>query len=137
MMKKLKRIILIDDDEATNYLHRMIIEKADCAEEIVVFTEAIKALDYLKSSTDGEHPSPSMILLDINMPVMNGWEFLDEYNNLPDEMKADVIVFMLSTSLNPVDRQKALEYNGVEGFKSKPLTSGMLMKIIEDHFVID
>jgi len=125
-MKKIDCIMLIDDDEATNFHHQLIIEDNDCCKELVVFEYAEEALQYLK---DGNKTTPTVIFLDINMPRMNGWEFLEEYKKLEEHQKSEII--MLTTSLNESDRERAAHINEISAFKHKPLMEEMLEKIMK------
>lgn len=134
MATQLNTIVLIDDDEATNFIHRRIIKLSGCTEKIVVFQDAKKALSYLKTSENGSFPAPDLIFLDINMPGMNGWEFMQVYAELPEEQRGKVVVMMLTTSLNPDDRMKAESIADITGFLSKPLTKEVLMGIVEERF---
>ena len=134
MSQKLNCIVLIDDDEPTNFLHQLVIQRHNCAERVVVFQDAQLALQSLAEETDGTFLQPDLILLDINMPGMNGWEFLAAYEKLPETQRAHIVVMMLTTSLNPDDRQKADSITGVTGFLSKPLTKKLLQEILEQHF---
>ena len=134
MKKKLNCVLLIDDDKATNFLHEMVLRDMDCANEIVAVESAMDALDYLKSNIDGKHPQPDLIFLDINMPAMNGWEFIAEYEKLDAKEKGRFVLMMLTTSLNPDDRDNANNLPLVAGFLSKPLTPEMVQDVLEQHF---
>ena len=133
MKKKLNCIMLIDDEPTTNFYNTLVIEDAHCTEHIQVCESGPEALDYLKKPQAGGYCNPAIVFLDINMPEMSGWEFLDLYDKLPPEQKAQVIIVMLTTSLNPDDQVKAKE-RGVEKFTSKPLTTAILMDIIKRKF---
>lgn len=139
--KKLNCILLIDDDPATNFLHKMIIEQAQIAHEIKIVYNGREAMDYLLRSTDGdaadplESPEPDLIFLDINMPVMDGWEFLDAYEaHFPTGLGA-VVICMLSTAL-PRNVEDKLERQKIEisNFIEKPLRRNMLFEIMENYF---
>ena len=135
MKKKLQTVLLVDDNEADNFLHRLIIEEAGIAQRIVVKYDGQQALDYLNTPPEeGGYPAPQLIFLDINMPRMNGWEFLQAYDLLPEERKGEVIVVMLTTSLHSDDSRRAVESPWVRDFLNKPLTEESLMKIMEKHF---
>lgn len=134
MKKKLNCILLIDDDEATNYIHKIVINKADCAEQVVAMQSGYDALDYLTKMKDGIYPQPDVIFLDINMPAMDGWEFLEEYEKLEDGQKGHIVVVMLTTSLNPDDEKKAKSLGKVNGFKNKPLSVEMVEDVVKEHF---
>jgi len=139
MSQKLNCIMLIDDDEPTNFLSNMIIEETGCTEHIQIEDSGKKAIDYLVNSMTPVHPRkdqpwPDMILLDINMPAMNGWEFLLKYNKLEKKHMHKVVMVMLTTSLDPHDEVKAKNIAGVTDFKHKPLTEEMLTEILQKHF---
>ena len=130
-MKKISCILLVDDDEPTNFIHQMAIEEADCCSTLNTVTNGLEALDYFK---DSDNTTPEVVFLDINMPRMNGWQFLDEYKKLDEEKKARIVIVMLTTSLNPADLKRAKEIKEISDFRNKPLTVGMLEEIIEHHF---
>jgi CheY-like chemotaxis protein len=138
MKRKLDCILLIDDDEPTNFLNKMIIEETGCVKEVKVTQSAREALDYLsgkqQTAVDGKPPMPELILLDINMPAMDGWEFLERYDKLSPEQKASIIVVMLTTSFNPEDELKASRINYISSFRNKPLTQEIILGILEKHF---
>lgn len=134
MSNKLNCILLIDDDEATNFVHRMVIKKAGCAEEVVAVPSGQAALEYLTSEKNGQMPKPDLIFLDINMPAMNGWEFLKEYEKLEEAQKGQVVVVMLTTSLNPDDRRNAESIEAISSFENKPLTFEILQTIVDQYF---
>jgi CheY-like chemotaxis protein len=138
MEHKLKCILVIDDDEPTNFFTRMIIEESNCTDNIKVVEGGQAALDYLTKSMESgsdanEYPYPDLILLDINMPAMNGWEFLEEYKKLGHNGKSSKTI-MLTTSLFPEDKTKAAEMAEVSGFENKPLTNEKLDNIVRLHF---
>ncbi len=130
-MKQLNCILLIDDDEPTNFLNKLTLEQAGCATHIRVAPGGQAALDYLRAD---EYPRPDLIFLDINMPAMDGWEFLAQYRSLPEEKKADTIVIMLTTSLNPDDEKRILAIPEVSGFEHKPLNQVRLGKLLNKYF---
>lgn len=136
MTKKINCILLIDDDESTNFINGKIIERSKCCEKIVSIQNASDALVFLKTKTDGQFPCPDLVFLDINMPGMNGWEFLEEYKNLSPEQKGNIIIVMLSTSCNPEDANKAKFIQEVSEFKSKPLTAELLREILTTYFPV-
>lgn len=130
-------ILLIDDDTPTNFLHSMIIKRAGIDTRVQTHTSAIDALAYLTSTGPYEGTQmiqPGIIFLDINMPAMNGWEFLDEYAKLGDNQKAKMTIIMLTTSLNPSDRERAEGYAEVINYLNKPLILANLQALVAQHF---
>jgi CheY-like chemotaxis protein len=133
-MRKINCTLLVDDDQITNFINRRLINKLDLAEKVATVTNGEEALEYVKDYCMlNNECCPDLILLDINMPVMNGLEFLKEYNNLEFENKRKVLVVMLSTSNNPKDLEKVQGFN-VDDFISKPLTEEKLLTVIDKHF---
>lgn len=134
MNKKVDAILLVDDEESTNFLNKRIILKSGVTDTIYVKTNGQEALNFLVKSNWEEIPKPELIMLDINMPIMNGWEFLDEYKYLPVNKQVTAIVMMLTTSINPADIVRAKDSRLVNEFKSKPLTLATLNDIMEKYF---
>lgn len=131
--------MLIDDDEPTNFLSSMIIEEANCAEHIQIEDSGDRAINYLANSKKSgynskQYPWPGLIFLDINMPAMNGWEFLDKYKELEKDHQYNVVIVMLTTSLNPNDKTKATDIPFLTDFKHKPLTKEILDEIMDKYF---
>ena len=129
MNKRLNCIMLIDDDEDDNYFHQIILRKMDIAHRIVVAESGLEALDYLAKEN-----APDIMFLDINMPGMDGWDFLEEYKKLNARQKTPVIIIMLTTSISPADKEKAEKLPEITTFQSKPMTPEMLNDILERHF---
>lgn len=136
MKTKLNCVLLVDDDEPTNFFNRMVLEDIDCVKTIRTADSGQNALDYLEhaGNSNSDHSSPDLIFLDINMPAMNGWEFLERYSNLDKQHKANVVIVMLTTSLNPDDCAKANTIPDVSGFETKPLTPEKLQSILKKYF---
>ncbi len=139
MKIKLNCILIIDDDEPTNFISRMLIDEYDCAENIEIVQSGAEALRYLakcEQANPGNNFNlcPDLILLDINMPAMNGWEFLEQYEKLDKTIKDNIVIEMLTTSINPDDRLKAENIKAVAGFETKPLTTEKIDSIIKQHF---
>ena len=131
--------MLVDDDEPTNFLNRITVEELNCVKHVQVIPGAREALDYLHCTTqpvplNEKCPKPEIIFLDINMPAMDGWEFLQKYEEMPEAHKNSVIVIMLTTSFNPEDQLKARNIPSVKEFRNKPLTPAMLQDILKRYF---
>lgn len=136
-MKKINCILLVDDNPADNEFHTITLKKADVCSYIKVATDGEQALAYLlKSGEEGQSelfPKPDIIYLDINMPRMNGFEFLLEYKKLSEDLKSRVVIIMLTTSLNPDDHEKAKSFE-VHEFENKPLTAEIVRQTIDKYF---
>jgi len=132
-------ILLIDDDEPTNFLNRMTVEQSGCTRHVAVAQSGQEALDFLMgqrpASGDRAHcPHPDLIFLDINMPAMDGWEFMEKYKGLPKEQKASIVLIMLTTSLNPDDEKKTRHIPEIAGFENKPLKEPQLRRLLKKYF---
>lgn len=135
MKRKLKSILLIDDREDCNYMHKMVIDDMDCAESIEIAYNGKQAIDFLKENAEKALSQPEIIFLDLNMPVMDGWEFLEEYHKIKKEIKNDPILVMLTTSLNPKDQERAAQNKDVKEYVTKFLDEESLSKIIKKYFI--
>jgi len=137
-MKKINCILLVDDNPADNYYNRFIINELDVCNHIQIAVNGLEALEYLRKTADqhqtGSFPKPDIIFLDINMPRMSGFEFLEEYKKLDQELKSTIIIAMLVTSSNPDDRVKALQIREVKEYLYKPLTSEAIYKLLDNYF---
>lgn len=137
MEKKLNSVLLIDDNPATNLIHKKVISKLDCANNIYVCTGGEQALDLLTEKENGLNDSyvqPQLVFLDINMPGMSGWDFIEEYEQLPEFQQGGIVIMMLTTSINPDDQAKAGDFKCISGFLNKPLSSDMLSNVLQEHF---
>lgn len=130
-MKPLERILLVDDDTVTNMMHRRVIERSGQARVIDVATDGQEALDILKADLEVGRPLPELIFLDINMPGMGGFEFLEYYAKLQIDPDAQLIIVMLSTSLLEADHARAEADPNVHSFCDKPLRLQKLIELIE------
>jgi CheY-like chemotaxis protein len=122
MANNVNTVFLIDDDEATNYFNLIMIESSKIAGEIFVYDSGTMALDTLQDMLKHEKQLPELIFLDINMPVMNGWQFLEEIKALGSKITSKVRVVMLSASDSPQDVSRSQQYAFVKAYLSKPLT---------------
>ncbi len=126
--------MLVDDNANDNFFHERVINRSHTADLVVAKQTGEAALEYLKATMANQKLHPELILLDINMPGMNGWEFLEAYEKLAAAQKSKAIVVMLTTSENPDDQKKTKAMNIATSFKTKPLTTEMLQEIMAIHF---
>jgi CheY-like chemotaxis protein len=132
-MQKIKSVLLVDDDNINNFINERLIKKLAMTQYVNIAVNGEEALDFLKKKNSNREPMPELILLDINMPVMDGFEFLKEYENLELPDKEKVVITMLTTSTNPGDMDKFKKAN-VASYINKPLTEPKLIEIMKKHF---
>lgn len=131
MTKKLQTVLLLDDNPATNFIHKKFISRADRAEEIVAFQSGFDALDYLKSETK---KGLELMLVDINMPIMDAWDFLEEFQKIEAPHLKDTKVVLLSTSVSASELEKARQIDIISGLRLKPLTVKAVHEIMDELF---
>jgi CheY-like chemotaxis protein len=133
MKDNLSCILLIDDDYTVNFLHENIINSAKITRSLEIAETGEKGLELLKDSIKGKHEKIDLVFLDLNMPKMDGWRFIEEYKKIQNPNQRPVIL-ILSSSANPDDQLRAEKTNEVAGFYHKPLTSDVLKNIVRKHF---
>jgi CheY-like chemotaxis protein len=125
-MKKIPSILLVDDDPASNYLAKLLLLEIDPEFDIHVRYHGQEALEYIKAA-DGEIVAPNLIFLDLNMPVMDGFEFLEHFTQLPASESTSIV--LLTSSAYPKDIERAKAYN-ITHFINKPLTEEQLREVL-------
>jgi len=131
----IKNILLIDDSEADNFLHEYLLKKSGLVENVYTALNVEKAIAFLEDYNKENKQLPEVILLDINMPRLNGWEFLDMMNSKPHMDLSKSAIYMLTTSLNPDDKDKAMIKYKLKNFFNKPLNIDHINEIIAENNV--
>ncbi len=132
-MKEKITILLIDDDQVNNFIVASTINRLNIPHELIVKLNGLEGINYLLDCTKNKDlVSPDIILLDINMPTMDGWEFLEEYNAKLSQLHSEIFVFMVSSSVYNEDIEKANSYSFISDFISKPLSFEKLGSIIQN-----
>lgn len=126
-MKKVDTACIIDDDPIYIFGTKLLMEDVDFCNKIMVFEDGRQALDTLKPRLLSGENLPDIILLDINMPVMDGWEFLDEFIKIPAQKK--IIIYIVTSSVDQMDSAKAKSYEVVSDYVVKPLSLEKLQEI--------
>ena len=132
--KRLKSLMLIDDHYPTNYYHKLIIKETGCTENLITKESAIDALEYFKSVDNKNIYAPNLVFLDIHMPKMTGWEFVEKYASLPSQNKAEHIIVLLSTTFHKTENERIETNPDISGFIIKPLTKESLLELIAKYW---
>ena len=123
--------LVIDDSKLNCFIAEKLIRNNAVAADVAVFMEAIEALEYVKNRSDPPDAFHTVIILDIQMPVMNGFEFVEMFEKLPDSIKTNYDIFMISSSVNENDHNRVGNYPSVKQLLVKPLTKEMLAYVID------
>jgi len=130
---KNQSVMLIDDNEIDNLINQKTIEAANFAHNIYVHSSAKSAIEFLRNIEKVKDLAnkilPDLIFLDIDMPLMDGFQFMDEFNTLLKETRSKCKVVILTSSVNPQDMNKSMKYESVTKYLTKPLTQDSLDKI--------
>lgn len=135
-MSNIRKVYLIDDDEINNFICTNILKKIEFSDDVVAFESGTEALQALKDAAErgDEDQIPTVIFLDINMPIMNGWDFLEEYKRIKHLIKQPISLFMLSSSIYQADVERSKQYEEVVDFVTKPLNADILNEIKDQYF---
>ena len=123
---KINKIFLLDDDPIVNIINEQLFRKFNASKQYIVCRTSQEAVDYINSA----NPLPEVVIIDLNIPLINGFEFLDKFY---DKFLSDLSVYILTSSINPIDYNKAMGYPFVKGYLKKPLTRDVVQKIIAEN----
>ncbi|QYJ68222.1 response regulator [Flavobacterium litorale] len=127
-MRTIKSLYVIDDDKIYHFLLKNLLKQNGIDASVRFFCDGAEAIDYIKDNNNEE--LPDLILLDVNMPIMNGWQFLEEYSALVPKLVKQSVIYMISSSNNEVDINKAKDFNEiVRDYYLKPICKDDLNKI--------
>jgi CheY-like chemotaxis protein len=130
----LNNILLIDDDMSTNYFNEMVIQLLDIDVKIDMVLNGMDALKYLLEINPDESDRAGMIFLDLNMPQLNAWDFLSQYNAFPEKIKRKFKIIMLSSSNHDDDMDFAMNHIDILGYLHKPLAEEQLRNLLHEHY---
>ena len=128
-MANYKRVMLVDDNEIDNIINEKIIEANSFADNILVFQTGQDALDYLNDNQNNEEDLPEIVFLDINMPIMDGFQFLEDFEKFSETVLNKCKIIMLSSSISPKDIDRAASSKYVKKYLNKPLNARYLEAI--------
>lgn len=130
-MKKVSHFIIIDDDPINNFVCRQIISSTFDDVVIHEFTDPVKGIKYISDEYARAEQKNAVLLLDLNMPVMNGWEVLELFNGFRDEIKNRITIFICTSSVDQRDKDRAGQFKYVCGFIEKPLSGEVLKSLLQ------
>ena len=119
---------IVDDDAIFTFTVKRMLQRHKLTQRIDLFPNGMEAKIQLEKCRDNGEPYPNVIFLDINMPILDGWQFMDEFSQF--ENKENIVVYLISSSIDPKDREKAKRYSDIEDYIIKPVTLDALKNII-------
>ncbi len=126
-----REFIYIDDNKLDCFIAEKVIQNTGLSEKTRTFMEPLKAFEFIKTNVLPELPCRNIIFVDIQMPLMNGFEFVEAFESLPPDIRSNYAVFMLSSSINENDHNRVRNYPSVIHLLNKPLTSKVLLSLVE------
>jgi CheY-like chemotaxis protein len=128
-MNKLNTVCVIDDDKIYSFAIKHIINRSGITENIILFHNGRVAMDFFHQQVQEQHSLPDVILLDLNMPVLDGWQFLEEFETIKTSLKKTIPIYIVSSSIDEEEHSRAKAIESVNDFITKPITVSILQKI--------
>jgi CheY-like chemotaxis protein len=125
-IREMSRVFIIDDDPIHQRIAQIMIQKHSLFDECFTFTEAENALTFLRENLKNTNTLPEVILLDLNMPVVDGWDFLEAFGKIQPDLSKSIRIFIVTSSVDEKDRQRSQTFPFVSGFISKPLSADII-----------
>ncbi len=126
----MSKLIIIDDDPIHQKIVQIILKKQDAFDEIDSYTEAEIAVEMLQENARNNQILPDVILLDLNMPVMDGWDFLECFEKIKNKLLKSIKIFVVTSSVDEKDKSRARQYDSVVDYITKPLSDESVRKIV-------
>ena len=135
MSANLNHIVLVDDNETTSFLNNRLLGRLAVADHVSTFSRADEAFEQLwgEQASGGGTPAPDLVFVDLKMPGVSGFEFLELYNALPQPVQEQTVMAVLTTSMHGADTARVAQYPNVE-YLTKPLTEEKMRKLLEKRF---
>lgn len=124
-------ICVIDDDQIYQFTAKRIIELVNPMQKLLIFSDGKEAIDYFLKADAAKDLIPDFIFLDINMPVMNGWEFLQAFDAVKSEIRQKITIYMVSSSTDEIDKMRCKNISSVKDYIVKPLSQKRMIEIIQ------
>ncbi len=124
-------VCLIDDDEVYQFIFRRQVEISNLASQILIFPNGQKGFDYLMNTLKAPENLPEYIFLDINMPIMDGWQFLEEFSTIKNELRKPINIYLVTSSIDERDIEKANQFSDVKEYLIKPISEEKIIEVFE------
>jgi CheY-like chemotaxis protein len=124
-------VAIIDDDRVFQKITWMKITRKNYARKVLMFSDGDQAMRFIEENTSNTEELPDIILLDLNMPVMDGWDFMDAFVKLRPRIGKKITIFVATSSVNPEDQRRAVEVSAVTDYVIKPISDAQLSRLFE------
>lgn len=131
-MKKIEKACIIDDDPILIYGVKRLMAEIDFCESLIIYQNGQDAIDGLNAISANGEKFPSVILLDLNMPIMNGWEFLEEFVKISNHNREKTIIYIISSSVDPRELERIKNYQVVNNYILKPISKEDLESVLDN-----
>lgn len=125
-------VCIVDDDDIYQFTMVKTLKSLRLAENIMTFSDGEEALDFMLDNLHNDKELPDVIFLDIDMPIMDGFQFMEEYVKLKPSLGKKITIYMVSSSVDPVDIERAKKISEIADYMVKPITHNQLRNIVEE-----
>ncbi|WP_209402056.1 response regulator [Pseudozobellia sp. WGM2] len=125
-------VCIVDDDDIYQFTMTLTLESFKDIDKIIVFNDGAEALDFMLSNLNNEEELPDVIFLDIDMPIMDGFQFMEEYVKIKPKVGKKIIIYMVSSSVDPSDIRRAKNISAISDYIVKPIEEGQLKSILAE-----
>ena len=136
-MKLLDVAFIVDDDPIHQFGMKVLLQRIKFSNEVLIYQNGQEAIDALTQRMEKGLKLPSIIFLDLNMPIKDGWGFLDDFVEIPHQNREKIVIYVVSSSINPSDQEKAKKYAVVSNYIVKPISKDQLTNVLDDLGLID
>lgn len=130
-MREITKVCLIDDDDIYQFLLKKELKNTKIVDNTMIFSNGAKAMDFIANAKDEPDELPDVIFLDINMPIMNGWQFLDEFVQMRPRLSKEITILIITSSFDPRDMERAKQYSEISDYIVKPVTRDHLVEVLK------
>lgn len=132
MDRKIDTVCIVDDDDIYQLTASFEIEKTNLVKNIIFFSNGLKAINYFKTEINNVEKLPDVMFLDLNMPIMDGWQFIEEYTLLKPTIQKLMIIYLVSSSVDQRDMDRAEKISAVYGYMVKPIGRQRLVEVFSE-----
>ena len=125
-------VAVVDDDSVYQFTASRTLKATHIAHQILQFQNGSEAINFLRSRVNGDQSVPDIIFLDINMPITDGWAFLDQFHKLKEQLGKEIKIYVVSSSIDPRDRNRACKYPEVTDYMEKPISMKKFSEVLLD-----